>query len=688
MIDRVRRYPPEVIVDKIARRVRETLRRAADVSAIGEGLGATISIPPVDQRAARSMFHLDPLRRDAMVETLARHWPPERRRVVEAADEIMAGRLHVLGHAARIPADASDWHRDPATGFQWPDGPARGIDYLNVEPKVDVKRVWEINRQQWLFPVGQAFWLTGDRRYADATVACVSSWIDANPLGRGVNWAMPMEAALRLVSWSWAFHFLSVEDVVRPEMQAVWLRSILEHARFVGENLEYTPRNGNHLVADALGLLYAGAAFPWLDGADARRRRGVDILSRAIVEQTYADGLDYEGSSAYHRFVGEMAIDALFLARLSGTPFDRDAATRIQAMSRVSDAMMWPDGHGPGFGDDDSGFVWRLGERSADDHRPFVALASIALGTTRPADLTMPVEALWLLGPTAPDLWSALIESPRGTSVAFPRSGLYVVASRGTRIVIDASPLGMGDGGYGGHGHLDALNVALSIGGRRILLDSGTYAYTGDEGWRNALRGEAAHNTIRVDGVDSVAQIDTWRLGESRRPFVRAWMNGPGRDLFVGEKTGSLPDGGTFRHRRRIYLDDRGCALIVDDILGAGHHVVERFFQLPAGDMRRDGVRFVLDDVTLICLSSDSTTLNVVVGDPRSRVGWRSPAYGVLVATPTIVERYEGSLPTRLVALITGERVTEVRLTDDGAVEIERSGGVDVISLPPLTETA
>ena len=38
--------------------------------------------------------------------------------------------------------------------------------------------------------------------------------------------------------------------------------------------------------------------------------------------------------------------------------------------------------------------------------------------------------------------------------------------------------------------------------GKEFLIDPGTYAYHTHRAWREYFRGTAAHNTVRVDGVD------------------------------------------------------------------------------------------------------------------------------------------------------------------------------------------
>ena len=58
----------------------------------------------------------------------------------------------------------------------------------------DVKAPWELSRLQFAPIVAKASVLTGDLRYRDSLQALLSDWIANNPVGKGVNWTIAMEA--------------------------------------------------------------------------------------------------------------------------------------------------------------------------------------------------------------------------------------------------------------------------------------------------------------------------------------------------------------------------------------------------------------------------------------------------------------------------------------------------------------
>ena len=56
--------------------------------------------------------------------------------------------------------------------------------------------------------------------------------------------------------------------------------------------------------------------------------------------------------------------------------------------------------------------------------------------------------------------------------------------------------------GKEGHAHNDKLSFELLIGGRDVVVDPGTYAYTSHPRLRNKFRSTDYHNTVKIDGCE------------------------------------------------------------------------------------------------------------------------------------------------------------------------------------------
>ena len=76
--------------------------------------------------------------------------------------------------------------------------------------------------------------------------------------------------------------------------------------------------------------------------------------------------------------------------------------------------------------------------------------------------------------------------------------GLYVFRSK--RLYLAVRCGGFGLVGNGGHAHHDQLSIELSLDGRHLILDPGTYLYSPLKERRNEYRGAAAHFAPQVAG--------------------------------------------------------------------------------------------------------------------------------------------------------------------------------------------
>src|SRR5215213_7499700 len=167
--------------------------------------------------------------------------------VLARAERTLARTVDVLGTGPLTLGRPVDWHRDYKTDTAWALRTARRIEYAALDRPSDVKIPWEISRLQWALPAAQAYVLTGNEDFAVAARELVDEWIGSNPYGLGVNWAIAMEAALRLLTWTWLFHAFARSVAWQEEaFRARFLSSVFLHGRFVERNLERSDVNGNH----------------------------------------------------------------------------------------------------------------------------------------------------------------------------------------------------------------------------------------------------------------------------------------------------------------------------------------------------------------------------------------------------------------------------------------------------------
>jgi hypothetical protein len=155
-------------------------------------------------------------------------------KIIAKAEKVVAGKFDLLGYENLDFGSPVDWHYEPLSGKRSPRKHWKQFDELSSEDTGDKKIVWELNRQQYFFDLGAAFWLTGDERYAVTFVEHLDSWMEENAPGIGVNWVSSLEVSFRAMSWIWAFNFFKESANFTPELFQKALKFIYLDGRSVG----------------------------------------------------------------------------------------------------------------------------------------------------------------------------------------------------------------------------------------------------------------------------------------------------------------------------------------------------------------------------------------------------------------------------------------------------------------------
>ena len=563
----------------------------------------------------------------------------EEERILVAAEAALARQVDLLGSGPHMLDRPIDWHTDFKTGHGWPATASRRLDYADLGRGSDVKIPWELSRLQWLLPTGQAYLLTGDERYAKAAREVLEEWLDANPYGYGPNWCVAMEAALRIVSWTWLFHALGSSDAwADARFRSRFLVGLYLHGDFVERNIERSDVNGNHYTADATGLVFAGLFFG--DGEAPARwaAEGWRILLDESPRQLTADGVDFEASVPYHRLVTELfAFPALYRERV-GLAVPEWYAERVRAAGAYAATYTRSDGTSPLWGDADDARVLPLGGGALGDHRYLSGLAGAAFdGPT--------TEVAWVRG--SEEAFALAGASPPRTA-AFVPAGFYVLRGGGDHLFVDSGPVGLA--GRGGHGHNDALSFELALDGVTLVTDSGSYVYTADIAARNAFRSTAYHSTPQVDGeeLNRFVPGELWTLRDDARPSVEEWEPDDPRPRLRARHDGYLRLAVPVVVRRSFALDlDRHVAGVLDQLDGEGEHDVVVPWHLAVGVVAQ------LDDrACLVEASGQRFSLAWSEGwTPSLREGWVSQRYGVRHSRPVLELHRDGRLRSLAMAL-------------------------------------
>ena len=602
---------------------------------------------------ASQPFFIDARARTSVAGAFSRQHGDAVTRVIREADAVLTHEFDLLGSGPRLLGPSLPWHTDFKTGREWPLAYSADIEYTELDRPSDVKVPWELSRCQHFARLGQAYWLTGDERYAEEFVAEASDWIAANPFTRGVNWACAMDVALRAVSWIWAFRFFADAAACRDAaFRGRFLRSLYLHGAFIVKYLEKGDVNGNHYLCDGVGLVFLGCFFRRARAGQRWLELGRSIVEQEIFNQTTDDGVDFEQATAYHRLVLEAFLTSYLLLKQNGVDPSAACWARLERMCEFVAAYTKPNGLTPLIGDNDDGRVQILGTERRLDHRYLLSTAALLF---KRSDFKIAAgrcwdDTFWLLGPDAADRFERLpFSSASPRSVAFPNGGVYVLRTPTTHLVVDCAEVGLG--GRGGHGHNDILSFELFLNGANIVTDCGAYLYTASREWRDRFRSTAFHNTLQIDDEELnrfLGPDRLWYLRYDAKPSAARLTSGDGVDVFSGAHTGYERFDPPLSHTRRFVVDrQRPRVLLRDSLDGSGSHdAVWRFHFDPAVRATVHGYDVCLswNDGAVWLMPIDeggrSSKLSLALED-----GWVSPGYGLKEPASVAIWRGTVSIP-------------------------------------------
>ena len=319
---------------------------------------------------------------DAAGEWLKRHVAPHNLRE--------SRRLWNLLDADYIPID---WQRDFISGFAWSAATWHKDITYGKTPGADVKVPWELARMQHLPTLAWAFALAkasepdfqSPEVYVRAFRNQILDFIATNPPRFGVNWSCTMDAAIRVSNWLVAYDLMKKYGATfDAAWEAAFRRSVWEHADFIAHHLEWSDAlRANHYLADIAGLLFCAAYLPRSEESDRWLMLAVTELNSEIALQFLPDGANFEGSTAYHRLSGEMALYSVALMMAltdtereggrrcslplhlipgteSRSPCTEKNFQRLRGVAQFITGITRPDGTIPQIGDNDSGRFLKL----------------------------------------------------------------------------------------------------------------------------------------------------------------------------------------------------------------------------------------------------------------------------------------------------------------------------------------
>ncbi len=511
-------------------------------------------------------------------------------------------------------------------------------------------RLWRYNLHYFDYALDLATLVKWEKDESAAEVlrCFLREWIEANPVGAGVGWhSYPISR--RIVNWVQSVSLASPEIVFRDTVsELAFLASLYQQTRYLEDHLEFDIE-GNHLLANAKALVFAGVFFGGKAGA-RWHEKGIKLLWRGLQDQILEDGGHYERSPMYHAGMLQDYLEVVFVQDLNDKEIPRSIRQRLIAMGDFLAGIRHPDGEIPLFADSAFGVTHRTGD--------ILAAAERLLDVSgRWADAEPGLYCALFAPLNFQDKKTAAILPQRRTS--WPDTGYFTLSGigPGDKLIVDARP--MGPEHLPAHGHCSLFSYELSVGGERLVVDSGVEEYEPGP-WRDFWRSTRAHNTMIVDGAEQSEIWAAFRVGQRARLIESSFLKQNSGSLFLGTLKGFAGQSKPTSHRRLIAALAEGFWLVWDEVKGEGRHTIESLVHLaPNADCRLDAQ---YADVSLGSIkvrvypyrdsSSPLCRMSCIRGEDNPIQGWYAPRFGERMANSVLKFSSDSKLPARLGYLI------------------------------------
>ncbi len=195
-----------------------------------------------------------------------------------------------------------------------------------------------------------------------------------------------------------------------------------------------------------------------------------------------------------------------------------------------------------------------------------------------------------------------------------------------------------------GHAHADALALDLAARGRTLLVDPGTYTYTGSSEMRDLFRSTAAHNTLAVDGESSSVSEGPFSWKQTARARARTWITHRRFDFFEGEQDGYTRLAAPLTQTRSILFLKNDYWIMRDSVATEGGHRCDLNFHFAPDARPRMAVEGEASEASVAAVRERSARLpglEIFVctegGQWRTEESWVSRCYGERAAAPVSI---------------------------------------------------
>lgn len=520
-------------------------------------------------------------RRDPWPQWIREHRPQLVAPILAEADEIAAGRLTHDPFVMPVEGGAGGT-------IQWLENPTKDTNYVCIT-----------GSYEFLNPLGRAYLLTGDERYAEAFAWVFGSWFDHQQAIREQQGGLGFDPifrayypGIRARVLTDNYYCLAQSDAFTPELHVKVMKALLGAASWLRAANEPKYAVGNQQVAAVLGCGIVGLVFPEFRDAPAWVELCETRMREHMQQDFFSDGGHKELCTQYHKTVLRDVGYVALTSKVNGRPGlfdDPDAGPRLERAYEWLAKLVMPTGETPAL----HSAVF------ATDYAVHLELAARQFGR---AEFAWLAERFWQRGEVpsqkpafAPDCYmlaaplppappppgdandaslagegGVVAEPPKWLSTHLADSGFAVMRTGWE--ADDRYLLVQYGWGNTGHAYPGALHLIYEANGELIASSPGSPRSYRHPAYKYCPT-TPAHNVVTIDGASYPGRPAPGGHAEIVEDLPGAW-------LFSGYHEGYRKPIGVTIHRDVVALKD-GPVLIRDRVVGGREREAQWNFHTP-----------------------------------------------------------------------------------------------------------
>lgn len=417
----------------------------------------------------------------------------QKNEIIQKATLAKNGIFHINGKSINIYEYPYNGRLDvdPISGKKWPNLSIFSNYYNYIG---DIRFPWELGRLHQLVWFGQAWRYTKNPIWIKAGLDHIDFIFNDNSFEHGVHWFDGLQVSVRI------FSIIAFADLCHDYNDKSFFQRLFSvvNAHSYTLKRQFSPLSeisNNHIIGESCALVLSGIFL----NNPSDIKKGLKRLKFELQIQIYSDGVPYEGSIPYIRFVLDFLTLTFLSLQNSKNQIPLWLTNYIKKVASALANLTDYQGRIPPIGDGDDARVIRFDSESYLNVNESLHLASKILHLELAPSVSSHKFSFWAAGINDNSL-------KKTQEITFlQESGLFHFSCNKLDIWVDCGPTGLGLKGPGGHGHNDTTAIVVHLDGKALLHDPGWHNYFSNLQLRNILRSTLSHNTININNQEQAS---------------------------------------------------------------------------------------------------------------------------------------------------------------------------------------